>query len=91
MLGDLIQMKESKKTQVVEHIRFKCEGKLVADTNPATLTTITDIYKSKKRGTTFLRAVVHDTFLICTFYKLLKFFLNFKKNLWMELLRVQRL
>lgn len=63
MLDDLIQMRKIKKPeQLIELIRFKWKGELLAYTNPATLTTITDIYKSNKHATTVLRTVVHYTF-----------------------------
>lgn len=66
--------------QIIKHIRLQWEEELLADTNLATLTMITDFHKSNKHATRDLRAVVQDTFLIFTFHELQKLFLHYKKK-----------
>lgn len=69
MLDDLVNMREWKKNQeqtqieiqTIKHITLNWEGELLADTNLATLTIITDFYKSNKHAIWNLRAVVQDT------------------------------
>lgn len=69
MLDDLVNMREWKKPQeqtqieiqTIKHITLNWEGELLADTNLATLTIITDFYKSNKHAIWNLRAVVQDT------------------------------
>lgn len=57
------------------------ERELLPDTNLATLTMITDFYKSNKHATRDLRAVVQNIFLPFPFCELQRLFLHYKKKL----------
>lgn len=68
MIDDLVKIGEWKNSfreiQITKHIWLKWERivELLADTNLATLTMITDFYKSNKHAIRDLRVFVQDTF-----------------------------